>query len=98
MRATGKEPQAQDDDLASAEAAAPPRRVHGKTHPELFPDLMTLRGDRNGQLDALKGRKWDAVVDTSGYVPRIVKMSAELLAPSVKQTCSSPRSPCSPTT
>jgi 2'-hydroxyisoflavone reductase len=57
----------------------------GKTHPELFPDVEKLRGDRNGQLDALKGRAWDAVIDTSGYVPRIVKMSAELLAPAVKQ-------------
>ena len=57
----------------------------GKTHPELFPDVEKLRGDRNGQLDALKGRTWDAVIDTSGYVPRIVKMSAELLAPAVKQ-------------
>ncbi|HWE24537.1 MAG TPA: NAD-dependent epimerase/dehydratase family protein [Myxococcales bacterium] len=57
----------------------------GKTHPELFPDLEKLRGDRNGQLDALKGKKWDGVIDTSGYVPRIVKMSAELLAPAVKQ-------------
>jgi len=57
----------------------------GKTHPELFPDLVTLRGDRNGRLDALKGRAWDAVIDTSGYVPRIVRISAELLAPSVKQ-------------
>jgi 2'-hydroxyisoflavone reductase len=57
----------------------------GKTHPELFPDVEKLRGDRNGQLDALKGRKWDAVIDTSGYVPRIVKMSADLLAPNVKQ-------------
>lgn len=57
----------------------------GKTHPELFPDLEKLRGDRDGKLDALKGRKWDAVVDTSGYVPRVVKLSAELLAPEVKQ-------------
>ena len=57
----------------------------GKTHPELFPDVEKLRGDRNGQLDALKGRKWDGVIDTSGYVPRIVKMSADLLAPAVKQ-------------
>jgi 2'-hydroxyisoflavone reductase len=57
----------------------------GKTHPELFPEVEKLRGDRNGQLDALKGRTWDAVIDTSGYVPRIVRMSAELLAPSVKQ-------------
>jgi 2'-hydroxyisoflavone reductase len=53
----------------------------GKTHAELFPELEKLHGDRDGKLDALKGRTWDAVVDTSGYVPRIVKMSAELLAP-----------------
>ncbi|MDQ3335813.1 MAG: NAD-dependent epimerase/dehydratase family protein [Myxococcota bacterium] len=57
----------------------------GKTRPTLFPDVEKLQGDRDGKLDALKGRTWDAVVDTSGYVPRIVKMSAELLAPSVKQ-------------
>ncbi|MFL5290773.1 MAG: NAD-dependent epimerase/dehydratase family protein [Myxococcales bacterium] len=57
----------------------------GKTHPELFADLEKLRGDRDGKLDALKGRKWDGVIDPSGYVPRIVKMSADLLAPSVKQ-------------
>jgi 2'-hydroxyisoflavone reductase len=57
----------------------------GKTHPELFPDVEQLRGDRNGQLDALKGKKWDGVIDTSGYVPRLVKMSADLLAPAVKQ-------------
>lgn len=57
----------------------------GKTHADLFPNLEKLRGDRDGQLDALKGRKWDAVIDPSGYVPRIVKMSAELLAPNVKQ-------------
>src|SRR2546425_6274868 len=57
----------------------------GKTHPELFPQIEKLRGDRNGQLDALTGRSWDAVIDTSGYVPRIVKMSAELLSKQVKQ-------------
>ncbi|HEY5927668.1 MAG TPA: NAD-dependent epimerase/dehydratase family protein [Kofleriaceae bacterium] len=57
----------------------------GKTRPELFPDVEKLRGDRDGKLESLQGRQWDAVVDTSGYVPRIVKMSAELLAPNVKQ-------------
>jgi 2'-hydroxyisoflavone reductase len=55
----------------------------GKTHPALFPDVEKLRGDRNGELAALEHRKWDAVVDTSGYVPRLVKLSAELLAPNV---------------
>jgi 2'-hydroxyisoflavone reductase len=36
-------------------------------------------------LSQLKGKKWDAVIDTSGYFPRMVRASAELLAPSVKQ-------------
>jgi 2'-hydroxyisoflavone reductase len=57
----------------------------GKTHPGLFPEVEKLLGDRDGHLEALANRKWDAVVDPSGYVPRIVKMSAELLAPNVKQ-------------
>jgi len=55
----------------------------GKTHPKLFPDLEKLQGDRDGKLDALANRAWDAVVDTSGYVPRIVEQSVRLLAPKV---------------
>jgi 2'-hydroxyisoflavone reductase len=55
----------------------------GKTHPGLFPDVEKLLGDRDGHLEALANRKWDAVVDPSGYVPRLVKLSAELLAPNV---------------
>jgi len=35
-------------------------------------------------LSQLAGRKWDAVIDTSGYFPRMVKASAEFLAPNVK--------------
>jgi len=54
----------------------------GKTHPNLFPDLEKLQGDRDGKLEALHGRSWDAVVDTSGFVPRKVKATAELLATS----------------
>lgn len=57
----------------------------GKTNPHLFPDLEKLRGDRDGNLDALAGRSFDAVIDTSGYVPRIVRASTELLAPRTKQ-------------
>lgn len=57
----------------------------GKTHPELFPDLEKLRGDRNGDLKALEGRAWDVVVDTSGYVPRHVRDSATLLRDAVGQ-------------
>jgi 2'-hydroxyisoflavone reductase len=36
-------------------------------------------------LSQLEGKKWDAVIDTSGYFPRMVKASAELLAPNVAQ-------------
>ena len=57
----------------------------GKTRAELFPDVEKLRGDRKGKLDALQGHKFDAVLDNSGYVPKWVKLSAELLAPNVGQ-------------
>lgn len=52
----------------------------GKTNPDLFPNVKHLIGDRETDLNALKRRKWDAVVDTSGFVPRIVKQSAKLLS------------------
>lgn len=55
----------------------------GQHNPELFPDVEKLRGDRDGGLDSLRGRTWDAVIDTSGYVPRVVRASAELLAGAV---------------
>src|SRR5579884_3889978 len=55
----------------------------GQSNPDLFPQAERLRGDRDGGLDALRGRRWDAVLDVNGYVPRIVRESAELLADSV---------------
>jgi 2'-hydroxyisoflavone reductase len=57
----------------------------GKTNPGLFPDLEKLQGDRNGDLKSLEGRAFDAVIDTSGYVPRQVRDSATLLGKSAKQ-------------
>ena len=57
----------------------------GRSNPHLYPELEKLRGDRDGKLDALKGRTWDAVLDTSGFVPRITDMSAKLLADAVEQ-------------
>ena len=59
--------------------------TRGETNPELFPEAEHLRGDRDGSLGALEGREWDAVVDTSGYVPRIVGASAALLADEVER-------------
>ncbi len=56
----------------------------GRTNPHLFPDLEKLRGDRDPTkakgLTDLEGRSWDAIIDTSGRFPRIVRASAELLA------------------
>jgi 2'-hydroxyisoflavone reductase len=67
---------------ATAEAAI--RRGHelalftrGRTNPELFPEAEKLIGDRDGDLTALAGRSWDAVVDLSGFVPRLVSQSVE---------------------
>lgn len=51
----------------------------GRSNADLFPGVETLIGDRDGQLDALRGRTWDAVIDNSGYVPRHVRDSAQLL-------------------
>lgn len=55
----------------------------GQSNPGLFPDVENLVGDRDGGLDALHGRTWDAVIDTCGYVPRLVGDSARLLTNAV---------------
>jgi 2'-hydroxyisoflavone reductase len=52
----------------------------GRTNAELYPDVEKLVGDRDGGLRPLAGRTWDAVIDTSGYVPHVVRASAEALA------------------
>jgi len=57
--------------------------TRGQTNPDLFPQVERLQGDRDGDLGALAGGSWDGVVDTSGYVPRIVRQSAELLRDAV---------------
>ena len=57
----------------------------GKSNPGLFPQVETLLGDREKDIVKLgeAGRIWDAVIDTSGYFPRIVRLSAETLEPNV---------------
>jgi len=57
----------------------------GRTNPHLFPEVEKLVGDRDGNLESLRGREWDVVLDNSGFEPRIVRASAELLAGSVGQ-------------
>jgi 2'-hydroxyisoflavone reductase len=56
----------------------------GHTNPDLFPEVETLHGDRDGDLSALRGRSWDAVVDPSARIPRWVRATGELLADSVE--------------
>ena len=56
----------------------------GRRNPGTASNVEVLIGDRNGQLDALRNRDWDTVIDNSGYVPRDVRASAELLADRVQ--------------
>ena len=50
-----------------------------------FADVETIRGDRNKDFDKLQGRRWDAVIDTCGYLPRALKATAEMLSESVER-------------
>lgn len=52
----------------------------GLTHPgELPKEVEQLIGDRNGQLDALKGRQWDVVIDNPTTLPKWVRDAAQIL-------------------
>jgi 2'-hydroxyisoflavone reductase len=53
----------------------------GKSHPgELPKEAEQLIGDRNtGQLDALKGRKWDVCIDIPTSIPVWVRDAAQIL-------------------
>ena len=52
----------------------------GRTHPGILPkEVEQLIGDRNGQLDALKGIKWDVVIDVPTTIPVWVRDVAQIL-------------------
>lgn len=51
----------------------------GEHNPDLFPQVRKLRGDRTQSLDALGKESWDAVIDTSGYLPGPVSAAVEAL-------------------
>src|SRR5437762_271160 len=58
----------------------------GKTHPgELPTEVEQLIGDRNGQLDALKNRKWDVVIDNPTTLPAWVRDAAQILKDNVER-------------
>jgi 2'-hydroxyisoflavone reductase len=55
----------------------------GQTNPELFPEVEKLRGDR--ATDPIPSGAWDGVIDTSGFLPGVVRASAEALRDSVQR-------------
>lgn len=67
------------DDLL-ARGHTPTLFNRGRTGADLFPEVERLVGDRDsGDYAALEGRRWDAVVDVTGYVPRHVEQVAAAL-------------------
>jgi 2'-hydroxyisoflavone reductase len=54
----------------------------GRTNPDLYPEVERITGDRTGGLSALTDRTWDAVIDTCGFLPDVVRASAEALSAS----------------
>ncbi len=58
--------------------------TRGKTNADLFPNVEHLHGDREtGDLESLKGKTWDAVIDTCGYIPRAVRQAGDVLKDAV---------------
>lgn len=57
--------------------------TRGKTKPsvqkDIFNEVEQIIGDRENNLDALRGRKWDVVIDNSGNKLKWVKDTAEML-------------------
>src|SRR5437660_5840251 len=52
----------------------------GKTHPGELPEgVEQLIGDRNGKLDALRGKQWDVCIDNPTMLPAWVREAAEVL-------------------
>ncbi len=57
----------------------------GRTAPGLFDAVEEIHGDREQHLDRLAGRRWDAVIDTCGYLPRVVRSACEALHGAVER-------------
>ena len=58
-------------------------RTEPTVHKALFKSVEQLVGDRENDLEALRGRTWDAVIDNSGRQVEWTEASAELLQDSV---------------
>lgn len=67
------------------EKTADDRRLAGLPDDQKKADPNSPKGLSQLAKAIENGATWDAVIDTSGYWPRMVKASASLLAPAVKQ-------------
>lgn len=57
----------------------------GKSGPDMFPELETLIGDREKkELNALKDRKWDVVIDTWSFGPNVIEDATAILKGNVQ--------------
>ncbi len=56
----------------------------GRSNPGLCPVVEKIHGDRESDLHLLDGRRWEAAIDTCGYVPRVVRASAGYLSGAVE--------------
>jgi 2'-hydroxyisoflavone reductase len=52
----------------------------GLSAPGLYPELVTIVGDRTQDLSPLDGWDFDAVIDVAGYEPAVVRRSADAFA------------------
>jgi 2'-hydroxyisoflavone reductase len=52
---------------------------HRGEHASHTSSIQELYGNRNDNLRSLENGTWDVVIDTSGYIPRLVRNTAELL-------------------
>ena len=68
--------------IAAAQARGYAVTAFNRGHLTPLPDVEQITGDRDDP-SALRGRRWDVVIDTSGYVPRHVRATAEILRESV---------------
>ena len=58
----------------------------GKTHPGGLPkEVEQLIGDRNGHLEALKGKQWDVCIDNPTTLPAWVRDAAQILKGNVER-------------
>ena len=57
----------------------------GRTNPDLYPGLETIRGDRRTDATKLRGRPFDAVVDVAGMAPEDVTPTVQALRGSVER-------------